>query len=83
MSGWEVARVARDIAAGVDFYIVTGWGREIEGEIPASVSVSGVLAKPIDLSEVARIAALAVANRDAARAEDVTAGEPRPGSAVR
>jgi signal transduction histidine kinase/CheY-like chemotaxis protein len=83
MSGWEVARLAREIAAGVDFYIVTGWGREIEGEIPASVSVSGVLAKPIDLNEVARIAALAVANRDAAQGAGVAAGEPRPGSAVR
>jgi CheY-like chemotaxis protein len=83
MSGWEVARLAREIAAGLDFYIVTGWGREIEGEIPASVSVSGVLAKPIDLNEVARIAALAVANRDAAQGADVAAGEPRPGSAVR
>ncbi len=59
MNGWEVARQAREIAKDADFYIVTGWGREIEREIPPSLSVSGVLSKPIDLNEIARIAALA------------------------
>jgi signal transduction histidine kinase/CheY-like chemotaxis protein len=64
MSGWEVARLAREIAGDAKFYIVTGWGREIEREIPASVSVSGVLSKPIDLNEIARIATLALADRE-------------------
>jgi CheY-like chemotaxis protein len=57
MNGWEVARAARQIAVGSDFYIVTGWGRGIEWQIPPSVSVSGVLSKPIDLNELRRIAA--------------------------
>ncbi len=57
MNGWEVARQVREIAAGVHFYIVTGWGRDIERQIPSSVSVSGVLSKPIDVSEIRRLAA--------------------------
>jgi len=59
MNGWEVARQAREIAKDVNFYIVTGWGRQIEREIPPLLSVSGVLSKPIDLNEIGRIAALA------------------------
>jgi signal transduction histidine kinase/ActR/RegA family two-component response regulator len=59
MSGWEVARQAREIAGNASFYIVTGWGRQIEREIPPSVSVSGVLSKPIDLNEIGRIIATA------------------------
>jgi signal transduction histidine kinase/ActR/RegA family two-component response regulator len=59
MNGWEVARQAREIAKDTNFYIVTGWGREIEREVPPSLSVSGVLSKPIDLNEIARIATLA------------------------
>jgi signal transduction histidine kinase/ActR/RegA family two-component response regulator len=57
MNGWEVARQVSEIAAGVHFYIVTGWGREIERQIPSSVSVSGVLSKPIDVTEIRRLAA--------------------------
>jgi signal transduction histidine kinase/CheY-like chemotaxis protein len=57
MNGWEVARQVSEIAAGVHFYIVTGWGREIEQQIPSSVSVAGVLSKPIDVTEIRRLAA--------------------------
>jgi signal transduction histidine kinase/ActR/RegA family two-component response regulator len=57
MNGWEVARAVRQIAANADFYIITGWGRGIERQIPPSVSVSGVLSKPVDLNELRRIAA--------------------------
>jgi signal transduction histidine kinase/CheY-like chemotaxis protein len=59
MNGWEVARAAAQIAAGAQFYVVTGWGRAIEGQIPPSVSVSGVLSKPIDLGELRRLASKA------------------------
>lgn len=58
MNGWEVARQVREIAAGVHFYIVTGWGKDIERQIPSSVSVSGILSKPIDVGEIRRLAAL-------------------------
>jgi CheY-like chemotaxis protein len=78
MNGWEVARKAREIIPDVDFYIVTGWGREIEREIPASVSISGLLCKPIDLNEIARIAAI-VRQRPARPAEIAAA----PGQASR
>jgi CheY-like chemotaxis protein len=57
MNGWEVAQKAREIIDNVNFYIVTGWGRAIEQEIPSSVTVSGVLEKPIDLNEIWQIVA--------------------------
>jgi CheY-like chemotaxis protein len=57
MNGWEVEREARQIAAQTSFYIVTGWGQEIEREFQHSGSVSGVLSKPIDLNEIRQIAA--------------------------
>jgi len=63
MSGWDVAREVGPIAGDASFYIVTGWGPDVEKEIPASVSVSGVLTKPIDLNELRRIAAAARARR--------------------
>ena len=59
MNGWEVARQAHEIARNTAFYILTGWGPEVEDQMPASVS--GVLSKPIDLNEVARIASIASA----------------------
>ncbi len=57
MNGWEVARQAHEIAKNTAFYILTGWGREIEGQMLPSVS--GVLSKPVDLNEIARIASIA------------------------
>ncbi|MGO9059795.1 MAG: ATP-binding protein [Candidatus Binataceae bacterium] len=57
MNGWEVARQAHEIARNTAFYILTGWGREIEDQMPPSVS--GILSKPIDLNEIARIASIA------------------------
>ena len=56
MNGWEVARQALEIAAKLNFYIVTGWGRQIEKEKPSSLSISGVLSKPVDLDEIEQIA---------------------------
>ena len=57
MNGWEVARQAHEIAKNTAFYILTGWGREIEGQVLPSVS--GILSKPVDLDEIARIASIA------------------------
>jgi signal transduction histidine kinase/CheY-like chemotaxis protein len=57
LNGWEVEREARQIAGHANFYIVTGWGREIERPVAPSGSVSGVLSKPIDLNEIRQIAA--------------------------
>jgi signal transduction histidine kinase/CheY-like chemotaxis protein len=74
MNGWEVARQAREIAAAANFYIVTGWGREIERQIPPSLVVSGILSKPIDLNEIGRIAGLAHARAPHASGVAGTAG---------
>jgi len=57
VNGWGVAAKASQIRAETDVYIVTGWGLEIEGQIPPSVAVAGVLTKPIDLNQLRRIAA--------------------------
>jgi len=85
MNGWEVARQAREIAKDANFYIVTGWGREIEREIPPLLSVSGVLSKPIDLNEIGRIAALAHARThpvSGAGQGGAPAGNVRPESII-
>ncbi len=86
MNGWEVARQAREIAKDANFYIVTGWGRQIEREIPPLLSVSGVLSKPLDLNEIGRIAALAHARThpaaNAAGQGSVPAGNLRPESII-
>jgi len=57
MNGWEVARQAREIAPGVKFYLITGWARTVQLEMDHSVEISGVLSKPLDLAEIARLAA--------------------------
>ena len=56
MNGWEVAREASQIVDKLNFYIVTGWGRQIEAEKPPSISISGVLTKPVDLDVIEQIA---------------------------
>jgi CheY-like chemotaxis protein len=55
MNGWEVARSAQTIAPRTSFYIVTGWGRQVERDIPSAVSISGVLSKPLAVEEIERI----------------------------
>ncbi|HTY55746.1 MAG TPA: ATP-binding protein [Candidatus Binataceae bacterium] len=57
MNGWEVARQAREIADKLDFYIVTGWSKNVEVEKPSTVSISGVLSKPLDLDKIEQLAA--------------------------
>jgi signal transduction histidine kinase/CheY-like chemotaxis protein len=55
MNGWEVARSAQTLAPRTSFYIVTGWGKQVETEIPLEISISGVLAKPLAMEEIERI----------------------------
>ncbi|MBV8771995.1 MAG: response regulator [Deltaproteobacteria bacterium] len=55
MNGWEVARNALQSDPNLNFYIVTGWGEQIEANIPPDLPVRGVLSKPIDLTEIGRI----------------------------
>ena len=55
MNGWEVARSAQTIAPRTSFYIVTGWGKQVERDIPSAVSISGVLSKPLAVEEIERI----------------------------
>jgi CheY-like chemotaxis protein len=58
MNGWEVARVALRDNPNLNFYIVTGWGEQLESEVPRNLPVRGVLAKPIDLGELQHIIAM-------------------------
>jgi CheY-like chemotaxis protein len=59
INGWEVARVALQTNPNLNFYIVTGWGEQVQSEIPRNLPVRGVLSKPIDLGKLERIAAMA------------------------
>jgi signal transduction histidine kinase/CheY-like chemotaxis protein len=58
INGWEVARVALQTNPNLNFYIVTGWGEQVQSEIPLNLPVRGVLSKPIDLGTLDRIAAM-------------------------
>jgi CheY-like chemotaxis protein len=58
MNGWEVARNAFQSDPNLNFYIVTGWGGQMEAEIPPDLPVRGVLSKPIDISELGHIITL-------------------------
>jgi signal transduction histidine kinase/CheY-like chemotaxis protein len=58
MNGWEVARQALEADANLNFYIVTGWGRELQKQAPANLPIRGVMSKPIDPNDLDRIAAL-------------------------
>jgi signal transduction histidine kinase/CheY-like chemotaxis protein len=55
MNGWEVARVALRREPNLNFYIVTGWGEQLESAIPPDLPVRGVLSKPIDLNALEHI----------------------------
>ena len=59
MSGWEIARAALETNPNLNFYIVTGWGEQVQSEIPPNLLVRGVLSKPIDLYKLDRIVAMA------------------------
>jgi CheY-like chemotaxis protein len=56
-NGWEVARAALQTNPRLNFYIVTGWGEQVQSEISPDLPVRGVLSKPIDLAKLDRIAA--------------------------
>jgi signal transduction histidine kinase/CheY-like chemotaxis protein len=58
INGWEVARVALQTNPDLNFYIVTGWGEQVQSEIPLNLPVRGVLSKPIDLGKLDRITAM-------------------------
>ena len=58
INGWEVARVALQTNPNLNFYIVTGWGEQVQSEIPLNLPVRGVLSKPIDLGKLDRITAM-------------------------
>jgi CheY-like chemotaxis protein len=55
MNGWEVARCALNAEPRLHLYIMTGWGRQAQMEIPPGLAIKGVLPKPIDLLEFQRI----------------------------
>jgi signal transduction histidine kinase/CheY-like chemotaxis protein len=59
INGWEVGRVALQTNPDLNFYIVTGWGEQVESETPPDLPIRGVLSKPINLGELERIIAMA------------------------
>jgi signal transduction histidine kinase/ActR/RegA family two-component response regulator len=68
MNGWEVARFALNADPKLHLYIMTGWGRQAQMEIPPGLAIKGVLPKPIDLLEFQRILSSPTGRIDRARA---------------
>jgi signal transduction histidine kinase/ActR/RegA family two-component response regulator len=68
MNGWEVARFALNADPKLHLYIMTGWGRQAQMEIPPGLAIKGVLPKPIDLLEFHRILSSPTGRIDRARA---------------
>jgi signal transduction histidine kinase/CheY-like chemotaxis protein len=57
MNGWEVARTALDTNPTLKFYIVSGWGEQLQSQMPPDLPIEGVLSKPIDVMELEQLAA--------------------------
>lgn len=55
MNGWEVAKAVHEIAPALPVYLLTGWAQEIPEEDPRRGLVSGVLAKPLNISGLERL----------------------------
>jgi signal transduction histidine kinase/ActR/RegA family two-component response regulator len=66
MNGWEVARVALNADPKLHFYIMTGWGRQAQKQIPPNLAIKGLLPKPIDLLEFQRILSSSIGRVDRA-----------------
>jgi CheY-like chemotaxis protein len=67
MNGWEVARDALNADPKLNLYIITGWGRQAQMEIPPGFAIKDVLPKPIDLVQFQRILSLSTGRVDRAR----------------
>jgi CheY-like chemotaxis protein len=57
LSGWEVARAIREVAADVPIFLVTGFGAEISAEELREHGVNAVLAKPLKIQDVVDVLA--------------------------
>ena len=67
MNGWEVARDALNADPKLNLYIMTGWGRQAQMEIPPGLAIKDVLPKPIDLVQFQRILSSSTGRVDRAR----------------
>ena len=67
MNGWEVARDASSVDPKLNLYIMTGWGRQAQMEIPPGLAIKDVLPKPIDLVQFQRILSSSTGRVDRAR----------------
>jgi CheY-like chemotaxis protein len=67
VSGWEVARVAREVSPALPVFVVTGFGVEVSAEERRAHGVHAVYAKPLKIEDV--MEAVAQAQRALARAD--------------
>ena len=67
MNGWEVARDASSVDPKLNLYIMTGWGRQAQMEIPPGLAIKDVLPKPIDLVQFQHILSSSTGRVDRAR----------------
>jgi signal transduction histidine kinase/CheY-like chemotaxis protein len=52
MSGWELARLIREIDAEVPLAVITGWGDEVESERQKAAGVDKVVTKPFSAERI-------------------------------
>mgnify|MGYP003289065141 CR=1 FL=1 len=52
VSGWQVARAAKQAAPGTPVFLVTGFGVELSAEERRANGVDAVLVKPLQIQEI-------------------------------
>jgi signal transduction histidine kinase/CheY-like chemotaxis protein len=52
MTGWEVARAAKNLNPMLPVILVTGWGSEVSRDVPDSHIVDRVMGKPVRLDDL-------------------------------
>jgi len=52
VSGWQVARTAKQLAPGVPVFLVTGFGVELSADERHANGVDAVLVKPLQIQDI-------------------------------
>jgi len=60
LNGWETAQKVLELCPNQRFYLVTGWGQQLDPATAPLVPISGVLSKPIDPAAIDRIIAASI-----------------------
>ena len=52
MSGWQVARIVKEIRPDVPVVLLTGWGSSLDIDQIADSQIDGMLAKPVKMADL-------------------------------